>query len=949
MRHLKFALWVIVAAFASSWQASAQATQPLPKDAAVKMGTLPNGLTYYVRKNSLPEKQAFFYIVQKVGSVQENESQRGLAHFLEHMCFNGTTNFPGNGVIEACERFGVKFGENINAYTSTDETVYNIDNVPATAENIETCLKILHDWSNSLLLEPDEIQKERGVIHEEWRMRSSAQQRILNNNLEKLYPGSRYGRRMPIGLMSVVDNFTPDTLRAYYHKWYRPDLQAVVVVGDIDADQIVAKIKEIFSPIQNPKNEAKYEDYPVPSTMKPIYVIDKDKEQGQAVIQAMFKHDPMPKEYRNTAAYLITEGLTEIMTSALNARLNELSQSPDCPFVGAYVNDGNYLMSKTMNAFTLIVVPKPGKDTEAFRVAFEELQRARQFGLTATEIDRAYNEMVSQFERIYNNRDKQRSPYFIQQYVRNFLDGTPMMSIEDSYNFMKMVGQQLKQAGALTEGCNSILKEYTASTDSNFVVLAMCPDKAGIAVPTEAQLADAVKAALSAKLTAYVDNVKNEPLIAKLPKKGKIVKTEKSDFGYTCWTLSNGAKVYYRQTDFNESQVLMQARSFGGLSYAKVNSKADLFNVRNASTFIEQCGLGSFSATELDKALAGKQASVSAYIDRESEGLDGNATPKDLRTLFELTYLKFTNPGSDRKAFNNAVESMKTQLANVEAVPEMAFSDSVSSTIYNHDPRVKIYKSADYDMANFDRMRAFYRERFKSPSDFNFYFTGNFNVDSLKQFAEIYLASIPSAGKREVLKDYGLHKATGIVDNRFTRAMETPKGNIIQVIWGENPYSMKESATVDALGEVLTQRYLKSIREEGSMAYSVGAQGEASYGSKEEYLIYVSCPVKPAKADSALYLIDLGLKEVAKDGCTKEELDKIKQFNLKNYADNQKVNSYWASLIRSKTLWNKDLHTGYEAVINGLSSDDLKNFVNNVVLKKLNRLTITMLPASLKE
>ena len=279
----------------------------------------------------------------------------------------------------------------------------------------------------------------------------------------------------------------------------------------------------------------------------------------------------------------------------------------------------------------------------------------------------------------------------------------------------------------------------------------------------------------------------------------------------------------------------------------------------------------------------------------------------------------------------------------------MAFSDSVSSTIYNHDPRVKIYKSADYDMANFDQMRAFYRERFKSPSDFNFYFTGNFNVDSLKQFAEIYLASIPSAGKREVLKDYGLHKATGIVDNRFTRAMETPKGNIIQVIWGENPYTMKESATVDALGEVLTQRYLKSIREEGSMAYSVGAQGEASYGSKDEYLIYVSCPVKPAKADSALYLIDLGLKEVAKNGCTKEELDKIKQFNLKNYADNQKVNSYWANLIRSKTLWNKDLHTGYEAVINGLSSDDLKNFVNNVVLKKLNRLTITMLPASLKE
>ena len=409
----------------------AQMMPPLPQDEAVRIGKLDNGLTYYIRHNELPKDRANFYIAQRVGSVQEEESQRGLAHFLEHMCFNGTTHFPGNSLIEYLQGIGIQFGGELNAYTSTDETVYNIDNVPVTPGHIDSCLLILHDWSNSLLLEADEIDKERGVIHEEWRLRSSAMMRIFERNLETIFPGSRYGRRFPIGLMSVVDGFAYDTLRAYYHKWYRPDLQGIVVVGDIDVDQVEKKIKTIFSTLKNPENEAPYVDYPVPSTPQPIYIIDKDKEQAQIIYQILYKHEPMPREVRNTAATLAMDYMNSVIETALNARLNELSQKPDCPFGAAFVGDGKMLgLTKTMDAFTLYLLPKPGQDAAAMQSAMQEMERVHRFGLTNTEVIRAREEFLSAREAQYNNRNKQQNSYFVNRYVRAFLDGTPTSSIE---------------------------------------------------------------------------------------------------------------------------------------------------------------------------------------------------------------------------------------------------------------------------------------------------------------------------------------------------------------------------------------------------------------------------------------------------------------------------------------------------------------------------------------
>lgn len=947
MKSVRLFLLLLVAAI--MMPAAAQQMPMLPTDPAVRVGVLPNGLTYYIRHNALPEKQAFFYIAQKVGSVQEEESQRGLAHFLEHMAFNGSQNFKGNSLISYCERIGVKFGQNLNAYTSTDETVYNIDNVPVTESNIDSCLLILHDWSGYLDLEEEEIQKERGVIHEEWRLRSSAMQRMLNRNLETLYPGSRYGKRMPIGLMSVVDNFSPEELRAYYKKWYRPDLQGIVVVGDFDVDMVENKVKALFSDIPNPENEAKYELYPVPDNEQAIYVVDKDKEQTNAQIMVMYKTEPLPREMRGTQIALIQNYIVDLMTSALNERLGELSQKPDCPFVQAGTGYGSYLLSKTCDALTVYIVPKSGQDKEALRAVMTEVERAKRFGFNETELIRADEEYLSRLEKVYDNREKQRSSFFIPQYYRHFLEGDAIPSIEMEYQMMKGISGQLRQAKQLAPMVNGAFAELAGSTEKNFVALAFYPEKDDVTVPTTDLLRGAVQEAVSAEIEAYVDNVKNEPLIAKLPKRGKVKSEEAADFGYTKWTLSNGAQLYFKKTDFNESQVLMSARSWGGYNKYNMTDEVTNLNVRLAADVRNSTGLGNFKATELQKALAGKQASVNVALNFDEDNINGNATPKDLRTMFELLHLQFTAPGDDPEAYQSLITMLKTQLENIEKVPEVAFSDSVQATFYNHDARIRRMKAPDLEKADYARMKQIAAERFNSPSDFQFFITGNFDVDSLREYAEVYLASIPKAATAEKKQDPKFNFADGVLNNRFVREMETPKGNIVQLWHGPVAFTAKNAEVVNALGEILSQRLLKSIREDAGIAYSCGATAAASYGHKDEYTLQIYCPVQPAKADSALLLMRQGIEEIAKNGVTEEELNKVKEFELKEYADNQKDNGYWQGLIQNKVLWNVDRRAGREDAIKSVTTADVQAFCRDILLKQNNCGTVVMLPASLEE
>lgn len=940
MNKLRNFVLVLVAAIAMP--VLAQMMPAIPMDPAVRYGKLSNGLTYYIRHNALPENRANFYIAQKVGSVQEEESQRGLAHFLEHMCFNGSQNYPDDALVKYCESIGVKFGQNLNAYTSTDETVYNIDDVPVTDTNVDSCLLILHDWADGLTLDPKEIDKERGVIHEEWRMRSSGDTRIYERNLPTLYPGSRYGHRFPIGLMSVVDNFKPEELRAYYEKWYRPDLQGIIIVGDIDVDKVEQKVREIFEPIKMPENAAQYELYPVPDNAEPIYIVDKDKEMSMGIISIMFKSEVMPAELRGTAAYLVQQYMNQVICSVLNTRLDEQAKKADCPYAQASVEYGNYMVSKTCDALTLDVLPKTGQDKAAVEAAMTEIERARRYGFTQTELKRAADEYMSKLEATYNNREKQENSYFVPKYVRHFLEGNAIPSIETEYTLLKGLSTQLP-AEIMNEG----FKAYTESVDTNFVVLAMYPDKEGYAIPTVDDLKAAVKAAREANVEAYVDNVKSEPLITALPKSVKIKKEEAADFGYTCWTLKNGARVFYKVTDFNASEVQFSGHSFGGKSLTKPE---DAKNAYLLAQVMGSTGLGNFSSTELDKKLAGKQVELSVGLGETTDNLYGKSTPKDLRTLFELLYLRFQEPANDVESYNNFITTLRTTLENADKQPMTAFRDSLAGTLTNHNPlRVAGLHAADLDQVSYEGIRNIYRQRFQSAGDFDFIFTGAIDVDSLRTFVEQYIAPLPGLKKRETYADRHIDYAKGTVDNHFVREMETPQAILAQVWTGDVKYDVKTAAVVNALGEVLTQRYLKSIREDAGVAYSVYAMGQASYGQKEQYLLQIVCPFKPAARDSVLLLMNEAIQDISKNGVTAEELDKVQKFELKQYADNQKKNDYWQDLIENKVLWNKDEQAGFEEAAKSVSSDDIRAFVNNYLLKQHNCTTVSMVPADFKE
>ncbi|MCQ2226585.1 MAG: insulinase family protein [Bacteroidales bacterium] len=910
--------------------------QTLPLDPAVRYGRLENGLTYYIRHNEEPRERANFYIAQMVGSVQEEEEQRGLAHFLEHMCFNGTKHFPGNRIVDYCESIGVKFGENLNAYTSTDETVYNINDVPVLTENIDSCLLILRDWSDGLLLEAAEIDKERGVIHEEWRMRSSAFMRILNRNLETLYPGSRYGKRMPIGLMSVVDNFEPKFLREYYEKWYRPDLQAIIVVGDVDVDDIEKRIINGFSDIKMPENAAKFETYEVPVNEESIYVIDKDKEMSSPEIWLCFKGEPLSREMKGTVASYVEQFVMGTICNSLNIRLDEIAKMEDCPFVYAGVSYGEYLISKTCDALQLTVVPKPGQNAEAVDAAMREIERARRFGITPTEISRAKDEILSQVEKAYENRDKQKNSYYINEYVRHFIDNAPSPGLEVDFQTFKMLATALSP-----QVISDAIASLTASVEKNFVVFGLYPDKDDVVLPTPEQLKKAVDNARNAELEAYMDNVNDEPFVAELPAMGKISKEEAFDHGYTVWTLQNGARVFFRQTDFNNSEVLMSARSHGGRMYVDENDDvtAKVFNDIASAT-----GIGSFNSSDLYKKMSGKQVTANVSLSWQSDNLYGNSTPKDLRTLFELIYLRFQAPANDVDSYNMLINQMRTSLDNAEKQPTIAFNDSLMAAVYGNNPRTRRFKKADIDNVSYDVYRKMYESRFASVGDFDFFFTGAFNADSLKLFVEQYIAPLPGVKSREIRRKAPKYVA-GSLENRFTRQMETPQAYVCQMWTGDRNYTVRESVIMKFLSSILDARYVKTIREEAGFAYSVNVGGVQD---DEQYVMQILAPFTPSKCDSVLLLMRESINDIARNGVTSEELENVRKFQLKNYADSQRTNSYWQSLLIDRIVLDRT-NEGYEDFVKAISSDDIRNYINDVILRDNNCKTIIMLPEDFTE
>ena len=916
-----------------------QAMQPLPLEPNTRFGKLDNGLTYYIRHNEYPKGQANFYIAQKVGSVQEEDDQRGLAHFLEHMCFNGTENFPENGVIRYLETLGVKFGEQLNAYTSIDETVYNINNVPTAREaTIDSVLLILHDWSHNLTLDPKEIDKERGVIHEEWRMRTSAMQRILTRQLPKLMSNSRPGNRMPIGLMEIVDNFKPEVLRAYYEKWYRPDLQAIIVVGDLDVDRTEQSIKDMFSPITLPENPAKREYFTVPQNDEAIVVSDCDKEQTLPIILISNKHEEFfPREARNTMPFLLTSYVKGMAMQMLNKRLEEKALDPECPFIQAGVEDGDFLLAKSP-AFSTTIVPKEGKIDESIQAVMAEVYRVAKHGFTASEYSRVRSEFLSQVAKAYENRDKTETDNYISECVRHFLDNEPMPGIEYENTFFNAAAPQIP-----VEMANQLFQQLVSVSDTNLVVLSVNPDKEGYVQPTEQQLLQAIHAAQQMDLEAYVDNVKNEPLIPQLPKRGKIKKEVAGPYGSRLLTLSNGARVILKKTDYKDNEVLMRAYSDGGTGRYSADDK---YTLGQASTLFGASGLGNFTSTELDKALAGTQASVSASLSSRSEFLGGSSVPKDLRTLFELTYLHFQPLHRDDKAATSAINQLKEVLRNQAANPMRAFSDSLQTTLQGADnPYLVLMNEECIDHVSYDRALEIYRDRFQGANDFTFIYVGNFDNDSIREYIEQYIAALPKVKRNDKPVDNHNNIREGEHFNRFQRKMEEPQTAMIQLFHAPIENTLKNQVTSDILGQVLTMRLLEIVREDMGAAYSISASsniGKISDGSTRVN-VQVYAPVKPEKCDSVLLVIDEELQRVAREGAEEKYTSKVKEYLLKSYTENERKNGTWLSYIEELERDHIDGYTDYQKVVQGITSADIAALAKKILDAK-NHITVIMLP-----
>ena len=940
MKHLFHSLLAVAFVLCAGFQqAVAQQMQfpPLPVDKNVRIGQLDNGLTYYIRHNKLPENRAEFYIAQKVGSILEEPQQRGLAHFLEHMAFNGTKNFPGDdkglGVIPWCETVGIKFGTNLNAYTSIDETVYNISNAPIDRTGVlDSCLLILHDWSNYILLKDDEIDKERGVIREEWRSRNSGMLRVYTDLLPTIYPGDKYADCMPIGSIDVINNFPYKDIRDYYHKWYRPDLQGIVIVGDIDVDAVEAKLKAVFADVQKPINPAERTYYPVADNKEPIVAIGTDKEVDDPSIEIYFKQDATPDSEKNNVGYLASQYMTSMISSMLDARLSELVQSANPPFTRASSDYSNFFVAKTKEAFSLSASSKADGIETALKTLLQETERARRFGFTESEYARARANYLQSLESAYNEREKTKHGSYVREYVQNFLNGEPIPGIEAEYAMMNQLAPNIP-----LQAMNMVMQQLVP--DSNQVVIIAGPAKEGLKYPTKEEVISLLKGMKDLDLQAYVDKVSDEPLMKEAPKGGKIISEKEGDiYGSTKLVLSNGVTVYVKKTDFKADEIRMKGTSLGGKS---IFPDKDALNFAVMDNVIAVGGLGNFSQVDLTKVLAGKKVSVNAGLGATTENVFGTCSPKDFETMMQLTYLTFTAPRKDTEAFESFKNRMKAQLESAQANPLSSINDSLQKAMYNNHPRVVMMKPEMVDQIDYDRILEMYNDRFKDASDFTFYFVGNIDLETAKPLIAEYLGALPAINRKETFKDTKMSIRKGVYKNEYAKEQQTPTATIVFLYSGKAPYTLKNDILLSFATQVLDMVYTEEIREKEGGTYGVNCYGDLQKYPKEQLLLQIVFQTDPAKKDKLAGIVVDELKKLAAEGPSDVHLQKVKEYMLKKYADNQKENGYWMNNLNDYFYYGMDMTEGYTDIINSITAKDIQKFVSDL-LKQGNEIEVTM-------
>lgn len=909
----------------ASAQDGSQQAPPLPIDKEVRMGKLDNGLTYFIRHNEKPKDRAHFYISQRVGSVLEEESQRGLAHFLEHMAFQGSKNFPDKGMIDYLEKNGVKFGSNLNAYTAIDETVYQIMNAPTTNQNfVDSCLLILHDWSGYLDLTDEEIDKERGVIQEEWRTRDNGSMHALEKLLQEAFPeGHRYGNRLPIGKMDVVMNFPYDALRSYYHKWYRPDLQAIIVVGDIDVDHVEKTIKETFSHIPMPENPAERVYFDVPDRPQPKGVVITNPEVPTTQIGIALTYDAMPQEIKGTAVGFLTDFISHVISELFDNRFSEILEKPNAPFLRANVGTGPFIVAQTEEAFQVDIMAEEGGYARALQAVTAELKRAAQYGFTEGEYKRVIKEILSDYDNMVKEKKNRTNAQYAQEYSSYFTTGGYIPGVETEAALAQQMSQILN-----VEMINKQLQQMIPmEAGENFFIYIMAVEKDGIQYPTGDELVQEYNKGMQAEVEPYKETVSSEDLMDQLPQPGSIVSEQKDQaLGSTKWELSNGIDVYLLPTDYEANNIRISGVSPGGT----VKLDRHDINVRAANDFATVGGYGTHTPNEIDKILTGRKVSFSSSLTQTSERVGGSSAKADVEQLFQGIYLASTSIRKDTALFRASQEKTIAMMEAAKSNPtSTVMRDSIPALLYGGNELAIPLTIEQIKQLDYDKMLDAYRERFSDMGDFTFFIVGDFTPDSIKPLVAQYIASLPNTSRGDTWereKTLGMTKQSRTT--HFTYEVSTPSVIVVDMLLkGNSSHNLKDNLISDILSSILDQQYLVSIREEEGGTYGVSAMGgEEKYPTPISRMMIVFQTNKE-QAEHLNQKIKDEMKEMAEKGVKKEFFEKAVLNLKKQYDENLRKNGYWMGHLQDIILESQDFHSQFVETLDSITMEDVRLYL----------------------
>ncbi len=938
MKKIFSTLTILVAAACMSISAQAPAPKALPLDPAVRMGVLENGLTYYIRHNEEPKDRCEFHIAQAVGATLEEDHQNGLAHFLEHMAFNGTKNFPDKMIINYFESIGVNFGGDINAYTSLDETVYRLSNVPTYRQGIlDSALLVMHDWAAAISLNDAEIDNERGVIREEWRTVGNANRRLWTKSSAEKFPGTPYAKRDVIGDTAVINNFTYQALRDYYHQWYGPDLQCIVVVGDIDVDKMEKDLVALFSKIPARKNRGVRPVFPLGNNDEPIVSRITDPEGQQTRFGIQFKLGEVDKQFKLSDQGYVYLLIQNLFYNMFSYRFEEIAQDPKGAIMGGFAYYGASAGAGVTEGMNFIGVSKAGKEEQTFRDLAIEIERFRRYGFTPSEFERAKTETLSSYEKAYNERDTRNSQSLAQECYNHYLDGLPMPGIEFEYDYIKKFLPQINVA-LINQAMQQMIIE------KNIILSVTGPEKEGVNIPSKADMLRIFNEVKASKIEAPKEDKIDRPLVENTPAQAGTIVKEKfnKDLGTTEWTLSNGAKVVIKTTDFKNDEINMTMTSRGGINKLPAT---DLPSAELATSIVSFNGIGTFTALELQKVLTGKHASASPYIGGNYEGVSGRSTIKDFETMLQLAYLQFTGVRKDDDAFKNLISLVATNLENKESNPKAIFGDSVSLTTSTLRERVVIMNKETLGKVNQDKALEIFKQRFNNMGDFTTYFVGNIDPKDAKtrELICLWLGSQGSKAKAEKLTDTGNRNPKGVVKNYFARDMEIKTATNRIYYYAPMKYNLKNSIIMSMIGEILSTRYLESIREKEGGSYGVGTSGWVTDFPKGKATIYMGFDTDPEKQAKLMEIIHRELETIVANGPLQSDFDKTIEIFTKGHKENLEKNSYWIGVIDS--YYEDDMNKlEYLETLNSITPKDIQKALKKIV-KNNNVVEVVMTPA----